>query len=161
MALSTHPVEAPRAPRFRQLPAGIKFRKSPTTNVQASSVQNVPSSSTVQPDLPFGKPFHHRPLAVKDEPEDVARFESSLLTPVNHIQGATNDRIPTILPPEVQLMIDSYVSGRPIVAVASRAALLERWNISLKPEYAYAYLGFFRLKRVWVSCFVILPPSPR
>lgn len=156
------------AAKFKPLPAGLSFKKKPKVELQESSVpdqnseespklsftqkpkvepqessvphkngKDVPKPPFTPPDLPFGQPVYQRPITIKDEAQDV------IIPPER--------RIPFTLPPEIQVMLDSYVSGRPAVVIASNAVLRDRWSISLPREYAYAYLGFFRVRRVWVS----------
>lgn len=61
-------------------------------------------------------------------------------------------RIPSDIPPEIQVLVDAYIQGTPITVIASRSKMLDLWGVLLPSEYAYVYVGFFRLRRVSVSC---------
>lgn len=63
----------------------------------------------------------------------------------------TDQRIPCVIPPEIQALLDAYVDGIPVAAVASREELLKCWELHLPKEYAYVYLGFFSILCVNVS----------
>lgn len=117
----------------------LLFTRKPKVEPKEASVphkngQDMPKPLVMTPDLPFGQPIHQRPITIKDEAQDV--------------DIPPECRIPFTLPPEVQVMLDSYVSGRPVVVVASNGVLRDRWSISLPHEYAYLYLEFFRVRCV-------------
>ena len=78
----------------------------------------------------------------------------------DHDQGdyrhhPVDERIPSSLPPEVQIIIDAYISGTPLNVVASRSVLKARWGVSVPDEYAYAYMGFFMVAEVLVRSFFL------
>ncbi|KAF9456067.1 hypothetical protein BDZ94DRAFT_1276582 [Collybia nuda] len=130
---------------FKRLPAGLKFSKIKLEVQEATVSSSIepPMSNLADslPDLPFGKPTHQHNAIVKDESQEAALSESLLLKPGRYF--------PSILPPEVQALLDAYVSVRPVVVIASRAILLDNWGISLPTEMTFSYLGFFRVRRVW------------
>jgi hypothetical protein len=62
-----------------------------------------------------------------------------------------DQRIPSVLPPEVQVIIDAYVSGTPLIIIATKSMLKACWGVSVSEECGYAYLGFFSVGQVLVS----------
>jgi hypothetical protein len=61
-----------------------------------------------------------------------------------------DQRIPSILPSEVQVIIDAYISGTPLIVIATKNMLKARWGVSVPVECNYAYLGFFSVGEVLV-----------
>lgn len=65
---------------------------------------------------------------------------------------ALSDRVPSPLPAEVQALVNAYVQNVPIVIIVSRASVIKNWGLnSLPEEYAFMYMGFFRVLALWVS----------
>ncbi|GLB41419.1 hypothetical protein LshimejAT787_1000190 [Lyophyllum shimeji] len=63
-------------------------------------------------------------------------------------ESTLDQRIPCKLPPEVAAICDAYIAGTPVVAIAARAFLAQRWRIAVPEECGCAYLGFFRVTGV-------------
>jgi len=68
----------------------------------------------------------------------------------SEVEKPLDQRIPRNLPPEVQVIIDAYISGTPLIVAASRSMLGARWDASVPEECAYVYLGFFSVGQVLV-----------
>ncbi|RDB27915.1 hypothetical protein Hypma_002236 [Hypsizygus marmoreus] len=124
----------PRTVPFTQQPLRTQTRPFPDNNVYASG--EVPVSTISQ--------------IVRSSVEIP---ESTLLDP-----RTTPPSIPDALPPEIQAVIDAYVSGTPVVIIVSQSVLRRHWQIQVHDECKYAYLGFFVVERVWEES-VTLPEN--
>jgi hypothetical protein len=60
-----------------------------------------------------------------------------------------DQRIPQKIPDEIQALVDSFREGVPVVVIMSRDCRLV--PLPLAPQYAYSYLGFFRLTGLHVG----------
>ena len=63
--------------------------------------------------------------------------------------------MPHTIPPEIQILIESYQHGIPVVVVMSRESPLI--PLPLHSRYAYAYMGYFRLADLNVSAPPLRP----
>ena len=108
---------------------------TPSDNVRVKVEESVPPSSV----LSHG-PFRHPPQ----------------LQPTA-IENPIDERIPSGLPPEVQIIIDAYISGTPLNVIASRSVIKTRWGVSVPEECAYVYMGFFMVAEVLVRLFFCVP----
>ena len=58
--------------------------------------------------------------------------------------------IPSTVPEEIQTIIDSYLSGRPLLLVISNKRFLDYWSLRLPKEFGFLMLGYFRILGVEV-----------
>ena len=147
-----HPPNRPTPPSHKQLskktlPVTSRVRlRIPALGASSRAAD----SQTIQV-LPGSSPneeLAHTP--VESTPHVLPQIPPNLVTipqemPLNDL------RIPNILPPEVQVIIDAYISGTPLNVVASRSMLKTRWGVSIPAEYGYVYMGFFAVAEVLVS----------
>ena len=99
------------------------------------------------------------PLAERAEPEVTpSQSRISHLLPESRMDAETfvDQRIPFKIPPEIQALIDAYIQNTPVVVIASRSSIAESWRLELSEEFAYVYMGFFRVIGVQVSCSFFL-----
>ena len=64
--------------------------------------------------------------------------------------------IPSTVPEEIQAIIDSYLSGRPLLLVISNKRFFDYWSLRLPKEFGFFMLGYFRILGVQVLTFQIL-----
>ena len=70
---------------------------------------------------------------------------------VKQIRDVNQDTfIPSTLPEEIQAIIDSYLSGRPVILISSNKRLFDCWSLRLPQEFGYSMLGYFRILGVQV-----------
>ena len=58
--------------------------------------------------------------------------------------------IPSTVPEEIQAIIDSYLSGRPLLLVISYKRFFDYWSLRLPKEFRFLMLGYFRILGVQV-----------
>lgn len=58
--------------------------------------------------------------------------------------------IPSSIPEEIQAIIDSYSSGRPLLLVISNKRFFDYWSLRLPEEFGFSMLGYFRILGVQV-----------
>ena len=58
--------------------------------------------------------------------------------------------IPSMVPEEIQAIIDSYLSGRPLLLVISNKRFFDYWSLRLPKEFGFLMLGYFRILGVQV-----------
>ena len=58
--------------------------------------------------------------------------------------------IPSTIPEEIQAIIDSYLSGRPLLLVISNNRFFDYWSLRLPKEFRFFMLGYFRILGVQV-----------
>jgi hypothetical protein len=58
--------------------------------------------------------------------------------------------IPSTVPEEIQAIIDSYLSGRPLLLVISNKRFFDYWSLRLPKEFGFLMLGYFRILGVQV-----------
>lgn len=58
--------------------------------------------------------------------------------------------IPSAVPEEIQVIIDSYLSGRPILLIISNKRFFDYWSLRLPKEFGFSMLGYFRVLGVQV-----------
>jgi hypothetical protein len=61
-----------------------------------------------------------------------------------------NTFIPSTLPEDIQAIIDSYLSGRPVLLIISNKRFFDCWSLCLPEEFGFSMLGYFRILGVQV-----------
>jgi hypothetical protein len=64
--------------------------------------------------------------------------------------------IPSTVPEEIQAIIDSYLTGRPLLLVISNKRFFDYWSLRLPKEFGFLMLGYFRILGVQVLTSPIL-----
>ena len=67
--------------------------------------------------------------------------------------------IPSTVPEEIQAIIDSYLSGRPLLLVISNKRFFDHWSLHLPKEFGFLMLGYFRILGVQVLTFLLANPQ--
>ena len=116
----------------------------------SQTIQVLPSSSSNDVQMKVEEPAHTpveiTPAATHSPPQ----IPPNLIT-IPQETPLSDSCIPKILPPEMQVIIDAYISGTPLNLVASKSVLKARWGVSLPVECGYVYMGFFAVAEVLVS----------
>ena len=58
--------------------------------------------------------------------------------------------IPSTLPKDIQAIIDSYLSGSPVLLIISNKRFFDCWSLCLPEEFGFSMLGYFRILGVQV-----------
>jgi hypothetical protein len=125
----------------------IPRRGRVTRAADSQAVQVLPSSSVqikVEDSAPAPLSFIPPPPAVSPPPLP------PLIRISDEVENSIDQRIPSNLPPEVQIIIDAYISGTPLNVIASKSMLKAHWGVSVPEECAYVYMGFFVVAEVFV-----------
>lgn len=70
---------------------------------------------------------------------------------VDQIRDVDQDTfMPSTLPEEIQAVIDSYLSGRPVLLIISNKRFFDNWSLCLPEEFGFSMLGYFRILGVQV-----------
>lgn len=86
-------------------------------------------------------------ISVSIHPETFVKLDSRLEK--LDIEIPLDQRVPLKLPPEVQVLVDAYVQGGPVLLIASRAIMTDVLNLA--EEFAFMHLGLFVVEAVRVS----------
>ncbi|KAJ4468292.1 hypothetical protein J3R30DRAFT_3560634 [Lentinula aciculospora] len=136
----------------------VSIRSSSPTLTSISTTPPLP------PTLP-AKKRRGRKRKVREIEEPVALLPAAkrIHVPEKEFVAPTFDtRVPIQDPPEIQVLVDAYIQDTPILAIASRDAMLAYCGASigkdLSPEFQYMYMGFFRIHSVKEEC-VFRPSS--
>ncbi|KAF8655945.1 hypothetical protein AX16_002852 [Volvariella volvacea WC 439] len=154
-----------RVPKTLERTAGDEFRDLQRQIADLDSTSGAVETEGCIPILP---PFKLSPVVLPDERERKAHSTSTAPTPAPvptpaHLdapalstsklplqqQDLDPDVLPSSLPSEVQVLVDSYVHATPIIIISSRQALLQNWDLAVPSEFAYFHLGYFKVTRVW------------
>ena len=105
----------------------------------------------------FNKPHPSDATKPKIGPQTTETVEStkdsSDEAKVKQIQDAKaleDTFIPSTIPEEIQAIIDSYLSGRPLLLVTSNKRFFDYWSLRLPKEFRFLMLGYFRILGVQV-----------
>lgn len=127
----------------------------------ANIALNAGPASWIEPDL--NKPYPSDPTKPKIELQATETVEStehaSDKAEVKQIQDAAlrDTFIPSTVPEEIQAIIDSYLSGRPLLLVISNKRFFDYWSLCLPKEFGFIMLGYFRILGVQV----LTPSNPQ
>ena len=80
-------------------------------------------------------------------PEDEAKVDQIQARDAKAFQDTF---IPFTVPEEIQAIIDSYLSGRPLLLVISNKRFFAHWSLQLPKEFGFSMLGYFRILGVQV-----------
>jgi hypothetical protein len=78
---------------------------------------------------------------------DEAKLEVKQIQDAKALQDTS---IPYTVPEEIQAIIDSYLTGRPLLLVISNQRFFDYWSLRLPKEFAFLMLGYFRILGVQV-----------
>ena len=84
------------------------------------------------------------PLAVPPESSTVN------VVPDNLNNAGPASWIPPTVPEEIQAIIDSYLTGCPLLLVVSNKRFFDHWSLRLPKEFGFFMLGYFRILGVQV-----------
>jgi hypothetical protein len=116
----------------------------------SQTIQVLPSSSSNDVQAKVQEPAHTPVEFIPAETHVPPQLPTNLIT-IPQESPFSDSCIPKVLPPEVQVIIDAYISGTPLNVVASKSMLKARWGVSLPAECGYVYMGFFAVAEVLVS----------
>ncbi|KAF8888100.1 hypothetical protein BD779DRAFT_1525594 [Infundibulicybe gibba] len=113
----------------------------------------VPSMPHQEPPTTPSHPKRRRGVSETDDKSIANSASVDCNTPALDQAVSDGDRfekkVPAPIPPEIQTILDTYIHGLPIVIIANREHLPPQWNMRLPEEYAYVYLGYYQVIRVW------------
>lgn len=141
-------------------PLRIRIPRRGATSRAADSqaIQVLPSSSStnlqVKMEVSVPAPLLFTPAPHSAPPQT---WPNQIKIP-DTVEKPVEQRIPNILPQEVQIVIDAYISGTPLNVIASKSMLTAHWGVSVPEECGYVYMGFFMVGEVLVR-FSISPRS--
>jgi hypothetical protein len=119
-----------------------------TTFMTTGTNENVPTAFTVL----AGGPADLAQAPPKDaESTNHASDEAKVnLIQILALLRALQDTFIPSVPEEIQAIIDSYLSGRPLLLVISNKRFFAHWSLRLPKEFGFLMLGYFRILGVQV-----------
>jgi hypothetical protein len=136
--------------RSKPLRIRIPRRGASSRAADSQAIQVPPSSSSNDVKVKMEDSAPAPLLFMPPPPPAPLQRQPNLIEIPEQVQNPIDQRIPSNLPPEVQVIIEAYISGTPLNIVASKSMLKSRWDVSVSEECAYAYMGFFVVAEVLV-----------
>ncbi|KAF8159232.1 hypothetical protein B0H34DRAFT_702579 [Crassisporium funariophilum] len=65
--------------------------------------------------------------------------------PTHAEQKQLEEHVPSSIPEEVQVIVDSYLSGKPLNILISNRRFQDHWSLRLPANFGYVVLGYFRI----------------
>lgn len=137
--------------------SSYKVVKAPESQAHTGSENAGPSQlerSTGQPTIHIDHQVDSEPKSELQATETVGptnyASDEARIEQVRDAKAFQDAFIPSTIPEEIQAIIDSYLSGRPVLLVISNKRFFDHWSLRLQEEFGFSMLGYFRILGVQV-----------